>query len=44
VVTLAVFCVFSVWYLNEPIKWNYVLGFLLIAGGALLIFAPWQTR
>jgi hypothetical protein len=42
VVTLTVFCVFAVFYLNEPLKWNYILGFVLIAGGALLVFAPWQ--
>lgn len=43
VITLSVFCFFSVLYLNEPLKWNYLLGFLLIACGALFVFAPWQT-
>jgi uncharacterized protein (DUF486 family) len=43
VITLSVFCGFSVMYLNEPLKWNYLVGFLLIAGGALFVFAPWQT-
>ena len=42
VVTLTVFCVFAVFYLKEPLKWNYLLGFALIAGGALCVFAPWQ--
>ena len=42
VVTLTVFCFFTVFYLNEPLKWNYILGFVFIAGGALLVFAPWQ--
>jgi hypothetical protein len=42
VITLAVFCVFSILYLREPLKWNYVLGFIFIAGGALFIFAPWR--
>ena len=42
VVTLTVFSVFAVYYLNEPLRWNYVLGFVLIAGGALLVFAPWR--
>jgi len=37
-----VFCVFAVYYLNEPLKWNYLVGFALIAGGALFVFAPWQ--
>jgi len=43
VITLLVFCVFSVFYMGEPLKWNYLVGFLLIAGGALFIFAPWQA-
>jgi len=38
VVTLCVFVVFSVSYLKEAITWNHALGFLLIAGGAALIF------
>ncbi len=42
VITLTVFCVFSMCYLKEPLKWNYLLGFCFIAGGALFIFAPWQ--
>jgi uncharacterized protein (DUF486 family) len=32
-----------VFYLKEPLKWNYILGFALIAGGALCVFAPWQA-
>jgi uncharacterized protein len=42
VITLTVFCVFSVLYLREPLKWNYLLGFMFIACGALFIFAPWR--
>jgi uncharacterized protein len=42
VITLAVFCVFSIIYLREPLKWNYLLGFMFIAGGALFVFAPWR--
>lgn len=38
VITLAVFAVFSVAYLNEPIRWNHLLGFVCIAAGAYLIF------
>jgi uncharacterized protein (DUF486 family) len=38
VITLSVFVVFSVLYLKEAITWNHVLGFVLIAGGAALIF------
>lgn len=42
VITLVVFGVFSVWYLREPMRWTYVVGFVLIACGALFVFAPWQ--
>jgi uncharacterized protein len=42
VITLTVFCFFSVLYLKEAIRWNYVVGFALIAFGALFVFAPWE--
>lgn len=38
VITLVVFAVFSVLYLKEPMGWNHLAGFALIAGGAALIF------
>lgn len=38
VITLTVFAVFSVFYLKEALTWNHVFGFVLIAGGAALIF------
>ena len=38
VITLAVFAAFSVLYLKQPIGWNHVMGFALIALGAALIF------
>jgi hypothetical protein len=38
VVTLLVFAVFSIFYLKEPMTWNYVLGFALVASGAYFIF------
>lgn len=43
VITLLVFCVFSVFYMGESLKWNYLVGFALIACGALFVFAPWQA-
>ncbi|MBN2023830.1 MAG: DMT family protein [Pirellulales bacterium] len=42
VITLGVFCVFSVLYLREPLRWNYLVGFALVALGALFVFAPWH--
>ena len=41
VITLVVFCVFSVLYLREPLKWNYLLGFGMMAGGVFVIFKEW---
>ncbi len=38
VITLAVFCVFSVFYLREGLKWNYVAGFALMAAAVFLVF------
>ncbi|HBK56513.1 MAG TPA: hypothetical protein DDZ76_09595 [Xanthomonadales bacterium] len=38
VITLSVFVGFSVWYLGEPIRWNHLAGFALIATGAWLVF------
>ena len=38
VITLAVFAVFSVLYLKEPLGWNHLVGFGLIAAGAAFIF------
>ena len=38
VITLAVFAIFSLVYLHQPITWNHVIGFALIAGGAFFVF------
>jgi uncharacterized protein (DUF486 family) len=38
VITLIVFAGFSVVYLKEPLTWNYVVGFALIASGAFFVF------
>jgi uncharacterized protein (DUF486 family) len=38
VITLVVFAIFSVWFLGEPIRWNHLVGFALIAGGAFFVF------
>lgn len=40
VITLSVFAAFSVLYLREPLGWNHLAGFTLIAAGAFLIFRP----
>ena len=40
VISLTVFAVFSVLYLNESLKWNTVVGFSLIGAGAYFVFRP----
>jgi len=41
IITLSVFCVFSVLYLKEDFRWNYLVGFLLIGAAAFFIFKKW---
>jgi uncharacterized protein (DUF486 family) len=41
VITLTVFSVFSVLYLNEPIRWNYAVGFVMIVAAVFVIFKKW---
>ena len=41
IITLVVFCVFSVVYLKEDIRWNYIAGFACIAAAAFFIFKKW---
>ncbi len=38
VITLLVFAGFSVLYLREPLGWNHLVGFWLIAAGAFFVF------
>ncbi|KUO57581.1 MAG: hypothetical protein APF80_05465 [Alphaproteobacteria bacterium BRH_c36] len=38
VITLVVFCGFSVWVLKEPLTMNHAVGFALIFAGAFFIF------
>jgi uncharacterized protein (DUF486 family) len=41
VITLVVFCVFSILYLKEDFKWNYAVGFILIIVAVFFIFKKW---
>ncbi|MBQ4132371.1 MAG: DMT family protein [Desulfovibrionaceae bacterium] len=41
VISLTVFLIFSVVYLNEPLKWNYLVGFALIVMAVFFIFKKW---
>ena len=38
VITLVVFAGFSYVYLKEPLGWNHLIGFALIAAGAFFVF------
>lgn len=42
VITLIVFAVFSVLYLKEDFKWNYVVGFVLILLAVFFVFKKWD--
>jgi len=41
VITLVIFSVFSVLYLKESLKWNYIVGFLLILLAVFFVFKKW---
>lgn len=41
VITLVVFSVFSVFYLKESLRWNYIVGFLLILLAVFFVFKKW---
>ncbi len=41
VITLVVFCVFSVVFLKEQLKWNYLVGFALILAAVFFVFKEW---
>jgi uncharacterized protein (DUF486 family) len=41
VITLVVFSVFSVFYLHEQLRWNYLVGFAMIAAAVFVIFHRW---
>ncbi len=41
VITLVIFSGFSVLYLKEDFKWNYLVGFAMIIGAVFFIFRKW---
>lgn len=41
VITLIVFGAFSVLFLKEPLKWNYLVGFGFIVAAVFFIFKEW---
>lgn len=41
VIPLIVFGVFSVTYLGDNLKWNHLIGFLMIVGAVFVTFKQW---
>lgn len=41
IISLSVFAVFSTFYLGESLRWNHVVGFVLIVLAAFFIFKKW---
>ncbi len=41
VITLVVFAVFSIFYLHEGIRWNYIIAFTLIVAASFFMFHKW---
>lgn len=41
VITLIVFSIFSILYLKEEFKWNYLVGFIFIILAVFFIFKKW---
>jgi hypothetical protein len=41
VISLTVFAFFSVLYLREALRWNYVVGFFLIIAAVFFVFKKW---
>ena len=41
VITLVVFCGFSVFYLKESLKWNYLVGFAFMVVAVFFVFKKW---
>jgi hypothetical protein len=44
VITLSVFALFSVLYLHERLRWNYVVAFVLIAAAVFFVFFKWPEQ
>ena len=41
-ITIIVFCIFSILYLKEDLKWNYLVGFALILLAVFFVFKKWN--
>lgn len=41
VITLIIFSIFSILYLKEGLKWNYLVGFAFILAAVFFVFKKW---
>jgi uncharacterized protein len=41
IITLVIFSIFSIIYLKEDFRWNYLVGFCFIIAAAFFIFKKW---
>lgn len=42
VISLTVFALFSIYYLNEHFKWNYIVGFCFLILAVFFVFNKWN--
>jgi len=42
VISLTVFALFSIYYLNEHFRWNYIVGFCLLVLAVFFVFNKWN--
>ncbi len=42
IITLVVFCLFSLTFLHEPVRWNHLVGFACIAAAGFFVFHKWS--
>ena len=40
IISLTVFALFAVYFLNEPLRWNYLVAFVLLLGAVYFMFYP----
>ena len=41
VITLTLFIALSVFYMREDVRWNHILGFVLIIAAVVVVFKKW---
>jgi uncharacterized protein (DUF486 family) len=42
VISLVIFALFAVFFLKEPLRWNYLVAFALIIGAVYFMFYPFE--